>query len=181
MNTMTTVTSFPSGIPWTGYYHATTDSEWGAASYVKLATFTNFEELWGALRTLETKFDKGMFFFMKGAPVAGVEPPTWEKGNYPPKWDHKYNVHGGAYCVKVENASPFQVFQQYLAGAILGEATTDTSNPIIGVSCSPKRGFSILKLWNLSSDGYKDPKGIKLIPGIKTADILYRPHGDARM
>jgi hypothetical protein len=133
------------------------------------------------MNSIKTKFNNGMFFFMKGAPKAGVEPPSWEKGNYPPLWEHKHNVYGGAYCVKVESPSPIDVFQHYLAAAVLGEVTTDETNPIIGVSISPKRGFSIMKLWNLSSDGHNNPKGIKQISGIKTADILYRPHGDARM
>ena len=178
---MTTVTSFPSGTPWTAYYHATSDSQWGASSYKTLGSFTNFEDLWGAMNSIKTKFNNGMFFFMKGAPKAGVEPPSWEKGNYPPLWEHKHNVYGGAYCVKVESPSPIDVFQHYLAAAVLGEVTTDETNPFIGVSISPKRGFSIMKLWNLSSDGHNNPKGIKQIAGIKTADILYRPHGDARM
>lgn len=174
---------FPSGVPWTLYYHGTGDSEWHSKSYKKLGTFHSFEELWGAMKHIEDKFAHGMYFLMKGQPnpeVAG-EDPKWEKGHHAPLWEHKYNIHGGAYCVKV-GYDALNVFQHYAASAILGELSLNPANPIIGVTISPKKGFFILKLWNLSADSFKDPRDVKLLlPGIATTDILYRAHGDARM
>jgi hypothetical protein len=149
--------------------------------------------MWGALKRIETHFPHGMYFLMKGVPSTevpgsdgplagpGREGPKWEKGHHAPLWEHKYNVHGGAYCIKVERDG-LDVFQHYAAAAILGEITSNPANPIIGVTISPKKGFYIMKLWNTSSDDFKDPRDIKLLPlSVKTSDILYRPHGDARM
>ena len=175
--------SVPFPFPWSLYYHATDDGTWHAKSYKYLGSFTNFPELWACLHFIEGEFAKGMYFLMKGVPnpEVGGEDPRWEKGHHAPLWEHRHNVHGGAYCVKVEQDA-FNVFQHYAAAAILGEITPDPANPIIGVTVSPKRGFFIMKLWNMSSDRFKDPRDIKLLlPWIKTADILYRPHGDARM
>lgn len=176
--------SLPSFPPWSIYYHATYDSEWHAKSYKLLGSFTTFPEMWGALKRIETHFPHGMYFLMKGVPsaeVPGSDGPKWEKGHHAPLWEHKYNVHGGAYCIKVERDG-LDVFQHYAAAAILGEITANPANPIIGVTISPKKGFYIMKLWNTSSDDFKDPRDIKLLPlSVKTSDILYRPHGDARM
>jgi hypothetical protein len=135
------------------------------------------------MRHIEDKFAHGMYFLMKGVPNAEVpgEDTRWEKGNHAPLWEHKYNVYGGAYCVKVQRDA-FSTFQHYAAAAILGELATHPSNPIIGVTISPKKGFFIMKLWNLSADSFRDPRDVKLLmPGMETSDVLYRPHGDARM
>lgn len=176
-----TVDAFPSGIPWSLYYHATYDSEWHAGSYKFLSSFTSFSDLWAALKHIKDEFPLGMYFMMKGVPKADTARPEWEKGNYPPMWEHKYNIHGGAYCVKVVTDA-LNTFQHYAAGAVLNEITTDVRNPIVGVSISPKKGFFIMKLWNLAADDFKDPRQVKLLlPSIKTPDILYRPHGDAKM
>jgi hypothetical protein len=175
--------SFPSGVSWTLYYHGTGDSKWDSKSFVLLGSFTTFEDLWGALHHIEDKFAHGMYFLMKGVPNPEVpgEDTKWSKGHHAPLWEHKYNVHGGAYCVKVGHDA-FNIFQHYAAAAILGELTTSPANPVIGVTISPKKGFSILKLWNVAADDFKDPRDVRLLaPGIKTDDILYRRHGDARM
>lgn len=175
-------TALPS-FQWSLYYHATQDSEWHAGSFAYLGTFTSFPELWGGLKRIETHFPHGMYFLMKGVPQAGTHgrDTKWERGHHPPLWEHRYNNLGGAYCVKVEKEA-LNVFQHYAAAAILGEVTKDPANPIIGVTISPKKGFSILKLWNLSADTFNDPKDVKLLPvAVKTPDILYRRHGDARM
>jgi hypothetical protein len=175
-------TTLPS-FQWSLYYHATQDSEWHAGSFAYLGSFTSFPELWGSLKRIETHFPHGMYFLMKGVPQAGTHgrDTKWERGHHPPLWEHRYNNLGGAYCVKVEKEA-LNVFQHYAAAAILGEVTRDPTNPIIGVTISPKKGFSILKLWNLSADTFNDPKDVKLLPvAVKTPDILYRRHGDARM
>jgi hypothetical protein len=122
---------------------------------------------------------------MKGLPQTGTEAPgamlKWDKGSHAPLWEHKYNNLGGAYCIKVDRDA-LDVFQCYAAAAILGEITKNPLNPIIGVTISPKKGFFILKLWNLSADHFKDPRDVAYLPSpVKTSDILYRPHGDARM
>jgi len=165
------------------YYHATYDNEWGTGSYKMLGSLSTFSELWGALKHIEGEFPHGMYFLMKGIPNPEVPgaPLKWDKGNHAPLWEHKYNNLGGAYCIKVDRDA-LDVFQQYAAAAILGEVTTNPANPIIGVTISPKKGFYILKLWNLSADDFHDPRDIKLLPAsVKASDILYRPHGEARM
>jgi len=173
---------FPSSA-WSIYYHATYDSEWNAKSYAFLGSFASFPELWGGLKRIEAQFPHGMYFLMKGVPNPETpgEGPKWEKGNHAPLWEHKYNNLGGAYCIKVDREA-LDVFQHYAAAAILGEITTTPANPIIGVTISPKKGFYILKLWNLSADDFHDPRDIALLPlSVKTSDIQYRPHGEARM
>jgi Eukaryotic initiation factor 4E len=172
---------FPSDQRWSLYFHDTGDNKWNAKSFEMLDSFISFEELWGAMKSFEDRFARGMYFLMKGVPEVVGEDTKWEKGNHAPLWEHKYNVYGGAYCVKVTHDA-LNIYQHYAAAAILGELTTNPLNSIIGVTISPKKNFFIMKLWNLSADKFKDPRDIKLlVPGLKVEDILYRPHGDARM
>jgi hypothetical protein len=58
----------------------------------------------------------------------------------------------------------------------------DPKNEIIGVTISPKKGFHIMKLWNLSSKTFNKPDEVHMFgEGMKAADVLYRPHVDQKM
>jgi hypothetical protein len=104
------------------------------------------------------------------------------KDPYLPLWEHRTNIHGGSYCIKVPEANAIETFQRYAAAAILEVVSTDSKNTIIGVTISPKKGFHILKLWNLSSKIYNKPTEVQCYgEGMKGADILYRPHVDQKM
>ena len=69
---------------WTLWYHDPECQDYSVASYSNVGDVGTPAEFWTMINALpKDAWDNGMFFFMKGAPVAGVEPPTWEKGNYP--------------------------------------------------------------------------------------------------
>jgi hypothetical protein len=160
--------SFPSG-SWTLYLHDPDDSSWTPESYKKLGSFHSFSPLWGALKRISgDRFISGMYFLMKDP--------------YLPLWEHRTNIHGGSYCVKVSESNAEEIFQRYSAAAILGLVSTDPKNEIIGVTISPKKGFHIMKLWNTSSKLFKKPEEINLYgDGMKLSDVLYRPHVDQKM
>lgn len=159
---------FSSG-SWTLYFHDPADTDWKPDSYKRIATFRNFTELWTALHTIQSdRFLGGMFFLMKDP--------------YVPMWEHRSNIHGGSYCIKLPEAIANEAFQRYAAAAILEIVASDPKNAIVGVSISPKKGFHILKLWNLTCKMFHKPTDVKLyMEGMKTSDILYRPHVDQKM
>ena len=166
---MSTVSSdsFPSG-SWTLYFHDPEDSSWAPNSYKKIGTISSYSALWGALKAIQNeRFLSGMFFLMRGA--------------VPPLWEDKTNIRGGSYCIKVPEAIAFETFQRYAAAGTLDMISKDVGNSIVGVSISPKKGFHILKLWNISSTIHNKPTEVNLFgEGMKTSDVLYRPHVDQK-
>ena len=160
--------SFPSG-SWTLYFHDPEDTNWTPASYKKLGTFNDFGALWGTLKRIGVeRFLSGMYFLMK-------EP-------FLPLWEHRNNKRGGSYCIKVPEAVAYETYQRYIAASILEATSRASSNTIIGVTISPKKGFHILKLWNTSCTDYNKPSDIHLYgEGLKVGDVLYRPHVEQKM
>jgi hypothetical protein len=159
----------PTG-PWTLYFHAPDDRSWAPDSYKKVHTVSAWEDLGATLRELGTaRLTNGMVFAMRGATS--------------PLWEHHSNIRGGSYCIRVTRRNAHEIFLRYLAAAAAGCATTDaTANPIVGVTISPKRGFCIIKLWNADCRTFKDPaEVIPLHEEISAAEILYRPHVEAKM
>lgn len=165
---MSSLVSFPSG-SWTLYYHGTADTDWRPESYKRVGSFHDFPALWGTLQTItDTNFLGGMFFLMRDP--------------YLPLWEHRSNIHGGSYCIKVPEAHAAETFQRYAAAAILGLVSSDPKNEVVGVTISPKKGFHILKLWNVTSKLFNKPTDIAVYgPTMKVTDILYRPHVDQKM
>jgi hypothetical protein len=159
---------FPSG-SWTLYFHDPEDNKWSPDSYKRIGSFNNYTDMWGTLHTITNdQFLSGMFFLMK-------EP-------FLPLWEHRSNIHGGSYCIKIPEVQAIETFQRYAAAAILNLVSKDEKNNIIGVSISPKKGFHILKLWNLTSRLFNKPTDISLFgDGMKPTDVLYRPHVDQKM
>lgn len=159
--------SFPSG-SWTLYFHDPEDSSWSPDSYKKIGTFSDFMKFWGTLKRIDTeRFLSGMFFLMRDP--------------FPPMWEHRTNIHGGSYCIKVPEAHANETFQRYAAAAVLDMATLDSKNTVVGVSISPKKGFHILKVWNSSCKAYHVPADLAMLgDATKVADVLYRPHVDQK-
>ncbi len=159
--------SFPSG-SWTLYFHDPEDTTWVPSSYKKIGTFVDFNGLWGTCKAIDAEhFLSGMYFLMRDP--------------YPPMWEHRSNIHGGTYCIKVPEAVAQETFQRYAAASILDMATSDARNTIVGISISPKKGFHILKVWNSNCKAYHEPSEIALLgEGAKLSDVLYRPHTDQK-
>lgn len=165
---MSSVTSFPSG-SWTLYFHDPADTDWKPDSYKRIGTFHDFTSLWATLKYInDDRFLAGMFFLMRDP--------------YLPLWEHRSNIHGGTYCLKVPESIAADTFQRYAAAAILKLVSTDTKNEIVGVTISPKKGFHIIKLWNISCKLFNKATDVELYsPSLKIADIIYRPHVNQKM
>ena len=159
---------FPSG-SWTLHFHDPADTNWTPGSYKKIGTFTRFSDLWATFdRIGAERFNAGMFFLMRDP--------------YVPLWEHRSNKRGGSYCIKIPEAYAQETFQRYVASSILELTSKIAENAIVGVSISPKKGFHILKLWNLSCTAYNKPTDVHIYGDcMKLADIIYRPHVEQKM
>ena len=162
------VHAIPTG-SWTVYFHEPEDKSWTAESYKRLQTVTNWESLGALLRELGPhKTANGLLRIMRG--------------DYSPLWENKANIRGGSYCLKVPRRSALEVFNRYLASAMLGICSKDPANEIVGVTISPKKGFCIIKIWNVNAKLYNHPANIQLLhEDVKEEEILYRNHTDQRM
>jgi hypothetical protein len=160
--------SFPIG-SWTLYFHDPTDSSWTADSYKFIGTFKTFPDLWATFAKIgETRLLTGMFFMMKDP--------------FPPLWENRQNIRGGSYCIKVPEKSAHETYTRYVAAGVLNAVSTEDSNNIVGISISPKKGFHILKVWNVDSKKFNKPTEIAILgDGMIQSDVIYRPHVDQKM
>ncbi len=154
---------------WTLYFHDPEDSSWTPESYKVLGSFTSFPDLWATLARIgETKFLSEMFFLMRDP--------------YPPLWENRINIRGGSYSIKIPERSAFETFERYAAAGILQMIGKEAGNQIVGVSISPKKGFHILKIWNLDAKMYHKPTEVQVLgDGMLVSDIIYKPHLDQKM
>jgi hypothetical protein len=162
------VHALPTG-PWSVFYHEPEDDSWTADSYKRLQTCDSWESLGSLLRELGPhKTTNGLLRIMRG--------------NYSPLWENNGNIYGGTYCLKVRRRNAIEVFQRYLAAAILGDCTVTTINTIVGVTISPKKDSCIIKIWNLDCRHFSNPTDLKILhEEIKHDEIIYRKQTDQRM
>jgi hypothetical protein len=154
---------------WTVYFHEPEDKSMTADSYKKLQVVSSWEAMGALLRELGPhKTTNGLLRIMKG--------------EFSPLWENRANIHGGSYCLKITRRNSVEVFQRYLAAAALGSSAKDPANEIVGVTISPKKGFCIIKIWNLNAKRFNQPSDLQLLhEEIKVEEILYRCHTDQRM
>ncbi len=101
---------------------------------------------------------------------------------YPPLWENRVNIRGGSYSIKVPERSAYETFTRYAAAGVLNMIAKEEGNQIVGVSISPKKGFHILKIWNLDAKVFNRPSEISIYgDGMLMSDIIYKPHLDQRM
>jgi hypothetical protein len=104
------------------------------------------------------------------------------KADISPLWENKANIRGGSYCLKVPRRSAIEVFTRYLAAAAVGCCAKAAENEIVGVTISPKKGFCIIKIWNLNAKAFGKPSDLEILhEEVKEAEIIYRCHTDQRM
>jgi len=154
---------------WTAYFHEPEDNLWTASSYKLLQKLTSWEAIGAILRELGPhKTTNGLLRIMKG--------------DISPLWENKANIRGGSYCLKVPRRSAIEVFTRYLAAAAANCCSKDAANEIVGVTISPKKGFCIIKIWNLNAKAFGKPSDLELLhEEVKVEEIIYRCHTDQRM
>jgi hypothetical protein len=165
-STMSLDTSFPS---WTLYYHSSNEPKWGIGTFENLGPMGSWSSLFQVLEGLKVDtLSEGMFFLMRD-PI-------------PPLWENFKNIYGGAYSFRVLKRDAGEAFVTYAVAAMLGSIMSDPANVVNGLSISTKKTHNIIKVWNADSAKYRSPSELyKLLPDMKTEDILYTPFTEKRM
>lgn len=160
----------PSG-EWTLYWHSSEGRDWTPRSFTNFGSMKLWKDFFAVTKKLTPDaLSDGMFFLMRD-PI-------------PPLWENCANVYGGAYSFRIVKREAGEAFILYAIAMMMETITTDKANKVNGMSISPKKPhtYNIIKIWNTDSATYKKPADLlKLIPEMKTEDILYTLFTDKKM
>jgi hypothetical protein len=157
---------------WTCYFHDPDDSNWNNESYHRVCDVSTVEDFWEVNDGLAPFLSRGMFFLMRE--------------HVYPCWDDKLNITGGCLSMKVLK-DELPAFWEYVATRMLGESLVlesaierhhdpDRWSIVNGVSVSPKRFFSIVKLW-LRDELNVDREDFDLPPSY-SGEVLFRSNSE---
>ena len=120
---------------WSLWLHLPYDTDWSINSYKKVATVTTLEDAIILTENLNDDIiEKCMLFFMKN----GIKPI----------WEDEKNKSGGCISYKVTTDKVIKVWKSLVYALAANYLAVDVSNEIFcGISISPKKNFSIIKLW----------------------------------
>ena len=111
-------------------------------------------------------FQLGMFFLMKN--------------DIKPMWEDTQNVDGGCWSFRVNKKEVIKTWHELII-SVLGECLMKEpkySKIINGISISPKRSFSIIKIWN-NNVKINESKLLNDVPGLNMEEIMFKPHVDS--
>jgi hypothetical protein len=149
---------------WTLWYHNPNDSNWDMSSYNKVMEVNSLETFWNMFTILKTShFQNGMFFLMKN--------------NIKPMWEDKKNVDGGCWSFRVTKKDVPRTWQELVMSTV-GEVLmkeSKYSKIINGISISPKRSFSIIKIWN-NNIKLNESSLLNEVEGLNLNEIMFKPH-----
>ena len=150
---------------WSMYFHVTDDPDWTFSSYVRLADISTVEDFLASSECVKAHVPDNMFFMMR-------------EGVYP-CWDDPKNMYGGCISLKVTKSDAGRAWET-ICTRVLGETILakddDGWESVNGVSISPKKYFSIVKVW--LKDGEHNAPTDFSVPKWYAGDVLYRSHLD---
>ena len=150
---------------WVLWFHDPSDNKWDINSYSKLITITNINEFWLAYKFIDSKIlIEGMFFLMKE--------------NIEPLWENKDNIDGGCWSYKINKYDVYNSWIELSIALVNNSLTKDeeNNNIINGISISPKKTFSIIKIWNNNSEFNNSSLLSKKIPGLYVNNCIFKSH-----
>jgi hypothetical protein len=177
MTDITLDSKIPTG-QWTLYFHSPKEKRWSLDSYTQITTATTWSDVFTTLNEItDAKLKGGMFFWMK----AGI----------PPLWENHQNIRGGSYSLRGSIETGLDVFLRYMVGCMLGVASNESGDNIVGISISPKTvdrgnqqaiGFYVIKIWNQDCSRFGTAEGLRLLESKSfLGEIMYTPHNEKKM
>ncbi len=122
---------------WSLYFHDPNDNNWTNQSYELLGTIGSIKDFSEHHHFLKIKIKQGMFFIMRDYIF--------------PVWDDINNIDGGTLSIKILKDDMITFWEdicfKLLGETLLKKEYRDLSNCVNGISTSPKKFFSIIKIW----------------------------------
>ena len=121
---------------WNFYIHLQNSTEWNIESYYNITEINNVSSAIVLHNYLgDELFKKTLFFVMKN--------------NIEPLWENEHNKNGGSFSLKIHNKEVSRIWK-IIYYKLIGETlckNKDIMEKITGISNSPKKTFTILKIW----------------------------------
>ena len=150
---------------WTLWYHSCENKSWDINSYQKISKISTILEFWQLYNSItNNNLQFGMYFLMREDIL--------------PMWEDSLNKNGGCWSFKVMKKETYSAWFE-LSIAAIGEMimlSDEYIKHINGITISPKKNFSIIKIWlsdkNLNHISYLNNK----IPNFNFEDAIFKPH-----
>lgn len=149
---------------WVLYAHLPNDTEWDLQSYRRVLGFNALEQCIALAKVLPEIVVKRCMLFMM-------------RSHIEPRWEDQLNKNGGSFSFKVSNKTLIQGWRNLMYSAV-GEGifSRPTLNAkVTGITISPKRSFSIVKVW-LTDCSNQDPNTMNDIPGLQKEGCIFKRH-----
>lgn len=149
------------GDSWTLWAHLPHDTDWSVKSYKKILTFNTIEQAVALYETIPSPMMKNcMLFLMRD----GIQP----------MWEDPKNKDGGCFSYKIKNNQIEDTWKK-VSYMMLGGTITKSNARINGATISPKKNFSILKIW-LASCSVQNPQVIEKGAGLVSNGCIFKRH-----
>ena len=160
-------TKIPTGV-WTLYFHSPAEKRWSIDTFHKIGAVSTWAEFWSLVNALEdTKWTRGMFFWMQGA--------------VPPLWENFQNIKGGSYSMCISETESIDIFHRYTIGCMMNLVTAK-EDIIQGITISPKKGFQVIKIWNKDAGKFNKAAGMNILDKrVNAGEVRYMPHVEKKM
>jgi hypothetical protein len=149
---------------WQVYIHYPNDINWNLDSYKLISNINNIESAVELFNLISDElYTKCMFFLMRN--------------NISPTWEDTNNINGGAFSYKINNLNTKKIWKNICyqtIGETLLKDITNSSN-INGITLSPKKNFSILKIWTKTCD-ITDPECINYFDEFTSDNCIFKKH-----
>lgn len=148
---------------WTLWVHLPSDPDWTLKGYYKIHTFSTIDDIISIIESTPHSLVKGAMMFIMRAGVT-------------PIWEDKNNKNGGCFSYRVSHKILPSVWRKITYTMIGGGLMPDEMDKTItGISISPKKQFSVLKIWT-STKEHTDPKLIVPVQGLSPGSCLFKSH-----
>ena len=157
---------------WILWYHNPYDCNWNNDSYSNIYEIDTVNTYWKLYYSMEIHLpdiNEAMYFIMKKNKNGDI---IW------PNWEDKYNIDGGFWSFKVNSKDTKEAWK-YLTLHLLSDnicRDKSDSDKINGISISPKKCFSIIKIWNNNAIDNDISILNDNIPFLNLDEVVYKNH-----
>lgn len=149
---------------WKLWFHRCDDNKWDFPSYQKLGEFNCVEDFAIISNALDKiHVENSMLFLMRE--------------DIKPMWEAEENITGGCLSFKIYKNNIHPCWNQ-LSAFLIGENILKEEGDfekVNGISISPKKTFSILKIW-FQDKSINDTKFLNSMNLFKYEDAIYKAH-----
>lgn len=149
---------------WKIWFHKSDDNEWGFESYIKLCQFNNPKDFAIIINGFESiHIQNAMLFIMRG--------------NIKPMWEAEENKNGGSMSFKIYKKDIYAAWIQLVVNLVGENLLKDKKDfkKINGISISPKKTFSIMKIW-FSDNTINESKYLNNMDKFNFDESIYKEH-----